>query len=242
MRNEKLKRPNRETCMSVRLRNRRNSPINGFQFREPKTGALLTSWGFDDLVGQVRQHRSQNPRFNLTTDKNAVETEVDEQNAMRMLAIRGAEAFITMDEVYVPKTIAPRRRSVFASVAGGVNKLAAGMSVLHDWLGEGGQAVPREQSARRAAVCANCPKNEPGDWTRFFTEEASETIRRQLAIKNDMALTTPDDEKLQVCGACLCPLKLKVHTPLMHIIKHMSAKVKGELHGECWILKEMSNP
>lgn len=233
-----------ETDMSVRLRNRLNSPINGFKFIEPKSGAHFSSWGFDDMVRHVILHRQHNPRFNLPTDRVTVENEVDEYNAMRMVSIPGAESFIVFDDSPFPKFSAPHRPGLLASAVGGVKKLLAGGSVLLEWLGEGGVAVPAEQSAARARVCTNrpdgqpCPKNGKGDWTALFTQEASERIRRQLSIRNDMKLTTPDDDKLGVCDACLCPLKLKVHTPLEKILKHTSAKVRAELDPGCWVLAE----
>jgi hypothetical protein len=94
---------------------------------------------------------------------------------------------------------------------------------------------------RRASVCVNCPKNEPGDLTRFFTVPASEAIRKQLERAHLLKLHTQSDSQINVCGACLCPLRLKVWFPISFILKHMTDDVKAELQPEsprCWILDE----
>lgn len=222
----------------VRLKNRRTCPVNAFQFRQAETGAQFKDWDFETLVSQVIGHRQQNPRFNLPTDANTVRTEVDQANAMRMLSIRGGESYVTQDMGGTPNPKLMASRSAFQSVVGGVKKLSAGKAALSEWLGEGGEPVRGELANQRAAGCAKCPKNQPGDWTAFFTEPAAEMIRRKLSLRHDLSLSTPDDDKLVVCAACLCPLKLKVHTPLKHIVGHMDATVRAELDPACWILSE----
>jgi len=89
----------------------------------------------------------------------------------------------------------------------------------------------------RAAICADCPKNDGGDFTAYFTEPIANKIRTQLEIRGDLQLRTPSDEKLTVCSACDCPLKLKVWVPLDHILAHTSPEVKTKLDPRCWILK-----
>ena len=76
--------------------------------------------------------------------------------------------------------------------------------------------------------------------TSSFTIPTSELIRKQLSMRQDMALKTESDEKLGVCNACGCPLKLKVHVPASHIKKHTSEAVKRELDPRCWIPAEIA--
>ena len=73
--------------------------------------------------------------------------------------------------------------------------------------------------------------------TSYFTEEISEQIRRQIAIREDMELETPSDEKLGICSGCSCPLKLKVWTEMTHIQNHMTPETKAQLDPRCWITK-----
>ena len=114
--------------------------------------------------------------------------------------------------------------------------MAAGAALLMDWEQSKQPPVGPEVSAARAAVCVQCPKNTPGDFTSWFTKPVAEMLRSKLARLHAMNLTTPDDDRLHVCEVCLCPLKLKVHTPLDLIEKHMKPATKAELPPACWIL------
>lgn len=222
----------------VRLKSRTQCPVNGFQFIDPAISAdALQTWDFEGMVAQVQARRAANPRFGLTTDANSIRQEVDAHNALRMLSIRNAESYVTVEGGASPNRVAPRSPS-WAGAVGGVKKVTAGMGALKDWLGAGGVPVPHEKAVSRAAVCVVCPQNQPGDILAMFTQPVAERIKQQLAIKNDMNLNTTYDDKLEVCQACACPLKLKVHTPLEHITAHLPAEVRGKLDPKCWITSE----
>lgn len=222
----------------VRLKSRTQCPVNGFQFIDAAISPTpMQTWDFEQLCREIQDRRTQNPRFKLPTDINAIRQEVDQQNALRMLAIKGAESYITAESGGAsPNRVAPQNWRT--NVVGGVKRVVAGAGILRDWLGAGGVSVSPELSAKRAAVCAVCPQNQAGDFSAIFTQPVAERIRAQLAMKNDMNLTTALDDKLQVCAACSCPLKLKVHTPMAHIKEHLSEEVKAALDKNCWILSE----
>ena len=118
-----------------------------------------------------------------------------------------------------------------------VRQLAAGAAILADWLGDGAPLVDSETANTRAVICATCPQNGRGDLYRWFTVFASETIRKQISAFQDRKLTTPSDEKLGICYACLCPLKLKVHVPVESIKNHLSETARAKLDPRCWITK-----
>jgi hypothetical protein len=68
--------------------------------------------------------------------------------------------------------------------------------------------VSQEEADRRAAICAQCPKN-----VDKVTEFCIGCYARGLVSKvNDLlgSKRTAHDEKLKVCGACHCQLSLKV--------------------------------
>ena len=68
--------------------------------------------------------------------------------------------------------------------------------------------VSQEEADRRAAICAECPKN-----TDKVTEFCIGCFARSLVSKvNDLlgSKRTVHDEKLKTCGACHCQLSLKV--------------------------------
>lgn len=214
----------------ARLKSRTQCPPNGFIYVQKQTGWKGQSWEFSTLCRQVQQHRQSNPRLKLNTNLAAIEVEVDEQNAERVMHMNGAESYIQPGG-YSPKPIPPHILQVAQRVVAGENSIA-------DWIGEDGIAVPAPQSKARAHVCVSCPKNEKGDWTRFFTKPAAALIRRYLAQRNERKLVTEYDDQLGVCAACSCPMKLKVHTPLKHILSHIPAESKADLDPGCWVLSE----
>jgi len=236
----------------VRLKSRTQCPVGGFHFTQPETGAHFETWDFEQICQQIQAHREQNPRFKLTNNLDAIRTEVDAANALRMLSIKGADGYITNTGGGPDPNWQASRSRNWRDVAGGVRRVAAGAGTLTDWLGSGGVPVPAPQAETRAAGCAACPKNsfnkkdkdgKPAkeEWLSLFTQPVAERIKAQLQIKNDMAMKTTLDDKLEFCKACSCPLKLKVQTPLAHIVAHQTEAVKARLDKNCWILKEMTN-
>lgn len=229
--------------MAVRLKNRWESPIGGYQFVDaPISAEPIIDWGFESLVAQVYQRRQSNPRFKLTTDLEAIRREVDLQNALRMQAVTGGERWIVGDNGLAPPVGGspnfPTPRSPRRGVVAAAKNVSAGVGVLIDWLGQGAEPVDQALAEKRAAICAGCPKNQPKDFFSYFTELVAKVIHKQIAMRHELELKTAVDEQLQVCDACGCTLKLKVFVPLEHIVSHMSDKVKGELDGRCWINHE----
>lgn len=227
----------------IRMKNRNQSPVNGWQFYEATTGWDLVKqvpaaqWDFNLAVASIQAHRQKNPRFKLTTDPVAIGNELDHVNALRMQHVNGAEFYIQSDESPPPKT-QPQHSQGLPSVAGSVSRVATGVQSLVDWIGSGAEAVPQDLANKRAATCAGCQFNDRGDWTRFFTVPASNAIRAELAKRSQWKLTTPHDASLQVCAQCLCPLPLVVHVPLENKLKHMSQEVYDSLPSWCWIKTE----
>jgi len=223
----------------ITLKERYKCPPNGFQFVQPETnwGEGQKWWDFEQLCRELYNHRVANPRFNLPTDINHIRAEVDRTNALRCLSIKGADIYVVQDQSTVPKYTAPHLPQ--PAVGGGsVSTLAAGVDTLKSWMGKGGKPVSELLSNARAEVCVKCPKNGKGGWTHYFTVPAAAVIQREVEYRNRMKLSTPSDSQLGVCEACLCPLKLKVHTPLSDIIEHMPDDVKAALDPGCWILHE----
>jgi hypothetical protein len=210
--------------------------VGGFQFTQPQTGQSFLEWDFALLCRKVQAHREQNPRFNLSTEYHIIEVEVDEQNAQRMLSIPGADSYIVKDQGG-PAPNFPRLPRRGASVVGA--RVAAVAHVLKSWLGDGGVPVSPDLAESRAKVCAVCPKNLAGDWMTFFAGPAVALLQKQLELKNGKDMKTSVDASINVCDACGCVLKLKVHVPLQHVAENMSDEVKGKLDGACWILGEL---
>lgn len=221
------------------LKSRRLFPPGMWQWFQPETGwRAPVGLDFDSVVNEIIRHRRANPRFGLRVDWDGVADELDLYTCKRI----GNNPQYCISEDEAKKRVRPSQAAQLwrgvANVAGASKRVVVGIGVLLDWLGSGGKAVLPALAASRAEVCSTCPQNSQQDLTSFFTVPASEMIRKQLEIKNDMKLATPLDDKIGVCVACACPLKTKVWTPIKHVLKILPSHDKERLDPRCWILKE----
>ncbi len=225
------------------LANRNAFIPTGFHYIQPEIsdrelGDLNTS--FDVLVQRVIEVRKANPALTqknkLSLNPAEVANEVDAYNTAICQA-HGWTQFITGD----PSVPFPRTRSPLLSrleaAAGSVSRVAAGVKTLLDWLGSGGRPVEKEEAERRAGICVTCPLNKPGNILSYFTAPVAQTISLQLEMKNKLSLSTAHDSNLHICTGCDCPLKLKVFTPMEHILKFTTEETKKRLDPRCWITK-----
>lgn len=201
------------------------------------------SGSFTMVVDQVQALRKGNKylaeKHGWALDRAGVEYDVEQQNVARCLA-GGWTDFIQFDEAPAPPPVSnyeDSKKNRSGAVAG-IKRISAGIGVLLEWLGSGAKPVENRLAEARAAICATCPKNDGGDWKAYFTGPIADKIRTQLEIKNDLQLKTSMDDKLTVCSGCDCPLPLKVHTPLNHVLAHTNDDVKKRLDPRCWVLHE----
>ena len=222
--------------MALRLKSRNHSPIGGFIVDVPEiSNTHRVFWDFKTAANALWDLLQANPgilrRFpHLPQNREACDYYVDSRNAQRMLTIPSGNNYVAEDGP-IPK-LSPLPRAV-----AGLQRLAVGAANLTAWLGDGGKPVEQTLANARAVTCVTCPKNERGGLETWFTGVATELIRKTLAIRNDLGMQTPVDDKLCVCSACTCPLKLKVHVPLTYITRKLSDEQKAALDPRCWVLK-----
>jgi len=223
-----------------RLLDRNKFIPGGFQYYQPETGWKSPRMAsFETIVSAIIAHRQANSwlieKNKWSVDPETVRDELDAYNT-KICQQMGWNSYISGagGPSLPPNPQLPRSQQI----ARRVGNVVAGAETLVDWIKDGSEAVSPEQSAQRAEVCVACPKNNPGDLLSFFTRPAAEAIRRTIEKKNEMNLSTPSDDKLGVCDACDCPLKLKVHLPITFIRPRISQAVKSELDPACWMLKE----
>ncbi len=218
----------------------------GFRFYQPETKWRSAPWAsFDSIVASLIAHRRGNPalasKHAWSTDTVSVSAEVDRYNAM-VCAQMGWTKYISVGggPAPIPKSspLSPIALSQISAAAAKVRKIWAGVKSLNDWLDSGEPAVEPVKSEKRAAICAECPKNGKGDLTSWFTVPAAESIKRQLEVLAERKLTTFSDDKLNVCEVCLCPLKLKVHTPAKYIKTPPDTMAELKAVPNCWIPAE----
>lgn len=221
--------------------NRHQTPPGGWQWRQPQTGWAApnpVSCTFNQQVENIIKHRLANPaitaKHKLLTDAEGVGIELENFNRKRLGVQEGVQP---VPFPHHPGVGLPGVAGVGRAVAA-VRKLASGAALLLEW--EQSKLPPESQEVAeaRATVCAACPLNDKGtSLSEFFTVPAADMIRRHLQRLNELKLMTSRDAELNICAACLCPLRLKTFCPKELILKRLKPKVKAELHPDCWIHK-----
>lgn len=223
---------------------------NGFSFIQPETGWRSPRMAsFETIVSSLIAHRQANSflvqKHGWAMDHDSVANELDAYNA-NLCAQMGWTDYIMipLGEPPPPKSRPPSQsdQNLVSAAGAKVKKIWAGVRTLNDWIDSGEPAVDAAKSNQRASVCAGCPQNGRGDFTKWFTSPAAEAIKRQVEKLADRKLSTEHDSSIDVCEICLCPLKLKVHTPFSFIKEHLSDSVAAELKRvpKCWIIDELS--
>lgn len=235
--------------------NEHQTPNGGWQFYQPETkwgvprraGAPVDrndptvlspiSITLNQLVLAIIAMRKRNPaitaKFKLSTNYEVVKSEAIRYNRKRL----GMPEEATPVPFQAPHSIS-RSAAGAAVAANWARRTRTGIETLADWLGEGAVPVASELSEQRATTCSDCPQNQSGDLMSLFTKPVSDLIIKQLEERKQLNLSTTKDDLLNVCKACGCPLKLKVHVPLSVINGKMKQPEREKLDPRCWILKE----
>jgi len=230
-----------EDCAVARLKSRNNFPPGSFQAIFPEAGMKKPFQGsFNECVQFVLSFRKKNPTITAkngwTLDQTEIETWVDEHNSARLMA-NGWTQWVEFGGGSTPLPDG-KKNGVWRSVVEKFRRVGSGAMLLKDWLGSGARPVEGVMAEKRALVCVGCPKNDGADFTAYFTHLYADRIKAMLQIKHDMELKTSVDEKLTVCSACDCPLKLKVWCPIETINQRLSSDTRTRLDPRCWVLSE----
>lgn len=235
----------------LQLKSRQSFIPNGFVFYLPEVkwrSPRMAS--FDRIVTELTAVIQANPflaqKHKWPTDREGIANWVDLYNAT-VCARMGWDNFIMSGEGAdaLPKSSASLQSlKSLSAAAAKAKELISGAKSLMEWDDSGEDAVSRDLSTARAAVCVECPKNDKGDWTQWFTVPAAELIKRRIAKAQARNLSTIHDEKLQLCSACACPLRLKVHVPMKWIALRLTDTQKARLAEapRCWVIQETNNP
>jgi len=126
-----------------------------------------------------------------------------------------------------------------------VANIVVGSKTVVKWLASGAEAMPVELAEKRALVCAGCPvnsKNQPAmadkPLSHWFTVPAQAAIQVAVEKAKEMKLSTQFDDRLGVCEACSCPMRLKIWLPFERFYDDMTEQAKNDLDRDCWIRAE----
>lgn len=230
----------------ARLLNRQMQTPSGLTFYQPETRwSPRQGSSFQGIVDALINHRRSQPylmqQHRWSIDPSQVANEVDAFNAA-ICERMGWKNYITAPPAEPPtprfRAISAPAQSQLSAAAEKVKKVWQGVKSLNDWIDSGDSEVSKELSEKRAAVCLQCPMNGTEAAGQLFTKPLSEVVQKQFERLAGRKLSTSLDEKLGVCQACLCPMKLVVHIPLKHKLAHLGDETKKALHASCWVLHE----
>lgn len=240
--------------MSQRLKSKDKQIPNGFYFRHVEINwdsrkVIGLHPSFSTLVSAVMGARKANPshaaKHKWALDRAGVENDV-ELFQVKVCLANGWTNYITESGGGAPPPLSqsrtPEDQRLLDVAATKAKKLWAGVRTLGDWLDSGEPPVEKSLAESRAATCVACPQNGKGDLSSWFTKPASAAISRQLAKMQERNISTTKDAELNVCELCLCPLKLKVQTPIKFIKPYMAPDTIRELKEkgkDCWLPKEL---
>lgn len=220
--------------------NEHTFPNGGWKFRQPQTAWTnpMSMVGFKASVDAIVKHRLANPaitaKHSLATDWDVVAEELKAYTRLR-LGMPDPKVSFFQQRPHNPLKdgAAAGDVSLFQRVA----RLGTGIRTLADWLPDG-KTVPQELADKRATTCVTCPQHKTGNWLDMFVAPVANLLKKQLEEREKLNLKTSQDDKLNFCDACGCPLKTKVHIPIEYIRKHMKQPEIDRLDPRCWVLSE----
>jgi len=133
-----------------------------------------------------------------------------------------------------------RRFSNVMSLLDTLRKTAKGLSVITEWLGDGGIPVPKELAEARSKCCIGCPENVAPNWWDRATGSIAMAMRAMLAVKNECEYHVDGEEDLHVCKVCGCCNRLSIWTPIDHIKAHTAYEEFKKYPSRCWKPKELT--
>lgn len=221
---------------------------NGFRFYQPEIKwQAPPNASFNVIVNTLIRARQANPpliqKYGWSTDYNTVANEVDTFNASLCASMGWTEFFVPDGGQASPPPFSNSplpSQSELSAVGEKVKTIWSGVKTLNEWLDSGTAPVAQDVAEKRAAICAGCPKNVPGDFTAWFTIPAAAAIKKQLERVSERKLATAVSDRLNVCEICYCPMKLKVFTPVEFIRRHTRAETMAQLRAVpgCWVPAE----
>ncbi len=203
------------------LKRRSQQPPGGFIYRQSETDATIKAENMDRLVDKVAAHRVYK---GLTpTDRPSVQLDIERQICTRLgrLDCRKENA----DDTWVPQD--NMREVVTMSGVLAFSKAAIA------FLASGGEMAPMEEVKRRAAICRECPLNQPmtGCACNLFYKVLDTTIPADRRV-----------EGMHVCRACNCSLGVKVNLTDAQVRVSNEGRTIDWPDQACWQKDLMAQP
>jgi hypothetical protein len=193
------------------LNNLLHVPPGGWKYTQTQSGLVIYGGDYYDLREKVRKHRQIN-RY-LTGPE--LDSEIQEQLCAKLSP--EARAHFCRDCSAVPQT----RALALADVKHFLETAAS-------WMAKP-VFVSQTEAARRAEICASCPKNIP----IAGCHACHNLVKWSIELIGHR--TTPFDSKLGACEVCGCGNQAQVHLPLAVLAKGITPEMAFPAF--CWKAK-----
>jgi hypothetical protein len=203
----------------ARLKFRRETPVRGWFFIEPKTRLRIVGESLDNLAKLVTEHRTYKglPRATVAEASIDIERQICTRLGSRECISEG-----------IADEWKPVKDSPILTVQ---NAISFSRSMI-EWIASGKELVPMEEAQRRADICKGCALNNPviGCKCSAFYKLVDKSVPFERR-----------DPGLGVCGICSCSLICKTNLPLS-VIKTSNAGRELEYPPHCWQNEVASTP
>lgn len=219
----------------------------GYQFRMPQIDPAWTNKyamvGFDASVQEIIRVRLANPaitaKHRLSVDPETVGRELLDFNRKRLgiNTASGSPGFFDPSR----SPVAVQGAAAGTRLIRRASQISTGIRTIKELLQSGRGPVPHELAETRAATCVQCPLHKKGDLIDYFVKPVADLLRHHIEEARELKLSTSLDNELNVCTACHCPMRTKVHFPLDIILKHIEKPEHDALATQCWIRTEQNH-
>lgn len=126
-----------------------------------------------------------------------------------------------------------------------IKATASGSRILLGWIGSGGVPVSRQKAQGRAFVCefgdgTGCPMNCEANWWDRIKDSIASFIKDAIALKSSLGMDLVNENRVHMCRACKCCIRLKVWVPIENIKSGVTEDQMKTFPTFCWIRKELN--
>ncbi len=195
------------------LKRRSQQPPGGFIYRQSETDMTIKGENEDQLIDKVIAHRVYKGLTPI--DREEVRKEIERQICVRLSRLDCKPE--GPNDHWVPQD--NMREVVTMSGVLAFSKAAIA------FLASGGEMAPMEEVQRRAAICRECPMNQPmtGCACNLFYKVLDTTIPADRRV-----------EGMHVCRACNCSLGVKVNLTDKQVIVSNEGRKISWPEQQCW--------
>jgi hypothetical protein len=201
--------------------NQSKVPPGGWSWTDPSSGVRLAYFSHRDLVRAVEAYMVANHIPLVEGWRALLDDEICRQNKI--------ESSHCGQPVRPPTLPADRKLTI--------TDILNFLRTIREWSAKGFEFVSSEEAARRAAICAGCPKNvevHGCSGCSGVVSHVRDLLNRRVNFRGRQSHETPFDEQLKNCEVCGCVLEVKVHLPL-GIATYAKPPGGREYPEHCWM-------